>query len=388
MQLAVRSYLAAGVAFAGVGALVVSPVAPPMPDIKVLPAHSSAAVELSALVNPFAEYAEAFSAAFQNLQAIGVQIGQDPAPILSQIVKNQLSSAVGVGIFVQAFGNSLFGAFAETPQELHTALGQFAAGDVTAALNTLLNTALGPVVQAVFDNVLLNPDIYAGFQNAIRQPVANLLNVIDLASPTGVLNLLGPLLAPVQVLTDVTNAFGAAGDGIFAGIKTGNLEEVANALLSLGPDVTYAILNGSQASGAFGAGLFGPNGIVKGLLTIRDLIAAAITPAPASSALAAVTATRASATTVTLKLAPGAKSIKAAKAPAETAGEASAETPATAGAVAAPKKVNPIKAFGDGIRAALTGKSPKPTKPKPSTTSGRSTAKSGKSASSGAGAAG
>jgi hypothetical protein len=385
MQSAVRSYVAAGVAFAGVGALVVSPVAPPLPDIAAMAAHSTAAVELSALVNPFEQYAEAFSVAFQNLQAIGAQIGQDPAPILSQIVKNQLASAAGVSTFALAFGKSLFGAYAETPQELQTALNQFTSGDVTAALNTLLNTALGPVVQAVFDNVLLNPNIYAGFQNALRQPIANLLNVIDIVSPTGVLNILGPLLAPVQVLTDVTNAFGAAGDGIFAGVKTGNLEEVANALLSLGPDVTYAILNGSQASGAYGAGLFGSQGIVKGLLTIRDLIAAAITPAPAAPAQSAITATRASAATVTLNVAPDVTSVKGAKAPAASADDASVPG---ADSAATPTKSKPTKASGDGIRSALSGKAARHTKAKSSATAGGTTAKSGKSAPSSAGAAG
>jgi hypothetical protein len=385
MQSAVRSYVAAGVAFAGVGALVVSPVAPPLPDIKAMAAHSTAAVELSALVNPFEEYAQAFSVAFKNLQAIGAQIGQDPAPILSQVVKNQLASAGGVSTFALAFGKSLFGAFAETPQELQTALNQFTSGDVTAALNTLLNTALGPVVQAVFDNVLLNPNIYAGFQNALRQPLANLLNIIDIVSANNVPNILGPLLAPVQVLTDVTNAFGAAGDGIFAGVKTGNLEEVANALLSLGPDVTYAILNGSPTAGAYGAGLFGSQGIVKGLLTIRDLIAAAITPKPATQAQAAITATRASTATVTLDVAPGVTSVKGAKVPAASVDDASVPG---ADDAATPTKAKPTKASGDGVRAALSGKAARHTKAKSSATAGGTAAKSGKSAPSGAGAAG
>jgi hypothetical protein len=391
MQLAVRSYLAAGVTFAGIGALVAGPVAPPMPDVPALAAHSSAAVELSALVNPIAEYANAFAVAFKNVQALGAQIGQDPAPILTQIVKNQLGSATDVGTFVKVFGQSVLDTAAETPQHLQTALRQFGAGNVTGALNTLLNTALGPIVQAVFNTLFLEPDVYAGFQNALRQPLANLLNVVDLASSANVGNLLGPLLAPVQVLTDITNAVGAAGDGIFAGVKTGNLEQVANAVLSLGPDVTYAILNGGPSAGDFGAGLFGPTGIVSGLLTIRDLIAGAIAPhAPASSASAV--------TTVTLDVAPGAKSLTVAKAPAQSSGAGTvsaadgaaaaapgsdesandqpAGTPTAAGAIGTPKKVS------GGLKHAAKGsgaKSGKPAKAKPSTASRRSTAKAASS---------
>ncbi|OKH64346.1 hypothetical protein [Mycolicibacterium sp.] len=413
MQLAVRSYLATGVAVAGVGAMAVSPVAPPMPDVQVPTIHSSAAVELSALANPIEEFGTVFGTTFQNVVALAQQISADPAPILSQIVQNQLTSAAAVGAFVQAFGGSLGGALAEAPEQFQEALAQLAEGHVTQALTTVQNAILGPVVQAVFDTLFINPELWAGFQNALRQPIANALAVVDLISPDNIVNLLGPLLAPVTVIGDVTTAVGAAGDNIFAGIKAGDAEQVANALLHLGPNLTNAILNGDPLTGS--AGLLGPNGIVKGLLTIRDLVAAAITPAQTTSALAEVASAdvvtaKPAVTTVTLDVAPAVKEIEAPKTQAETKAaetvsaveaatttetapgetvatpvkdatstetaateEAAAETPAKtdtasqeAGQVkespkAVPgktgtsttKKANPLKDVGDGIRGAL-----------------------------------
>lgn len=407
MQLAVRSYLATGVAVAGVGVMAASPVAPPMPDLKVQAAHSSAAVELYALANPLEGYAEAFAAAFENVQALGERIAANPAPILSQIVRNQLTSAAAISTFVQVFGESFLSAVAETPEHLQDAVAQFTAGNVSGALNTLVNVVLGPVVNGVVNTLLFNPEVWTGLQNALRQPIANTLAIVDLLAVPNVYNLLAPLLAPVQVITDVTGAVGAAGDGIFAGIKNGDLEQVANAVLNLGPDVTNALLNGNPLSGDFAAGLLGPNGIVAGLLTIGELVADAITPAAAKSAVSQVglLKTEALSATVTLDVAPQAiEAPKAqegtsaeevssadaageattkdasteASAPQTPAQEATAETaapdeapapseapaedavkespkavPGKTGTDTTTKKANPLKDVGDGIRGAL-----------------------------------
>lgn len=450
MQLAVCSYLATGVAVAGVGALAVSPLAPPMPDINVPVAHSSAAVELSSLVNPLEGYAAAFTQAFQNTVALGQRIADNPAPILSQVVKNQLTSAAAISTFVEAFGSSLGGAFAEAPEQLKLATEQFAAGDVSGALTTVQNALLGPVVQAVFDTLFLNPEVWTGFQNALRQPVANALAVVDLLNVNNVGNLLGPLLAPVQLITDVSSAVGAAGDGIFAGVKGGDLEQVANAVLNLGPDLTQAILNGNVLAGGFGAGLLGPQGIVAGLLTIRDLVAGAITPPAAKTTLAGLAAAPA-VTKVTLDVAPQAPAIAAPKAGTETGGTesaAGAESAPAADAGTAPeapaaspeapaketvaekeaagtaaetivkespkavpgkpgtgvstKKIHPLKDVRDGIRGALKnvnkglkdaaaglgGKSAKPAKSEGSTKSGGTSEGSGGAGSAGSSSAG
>jgi hypothetical protein len=341
MQQAVRSYLAAGVAFAGVGALAASPVAPPMPDLK--PVAQSAAVELSSLVNPVDEFAAVFSSAFQNTVALGQRVADNPAPILSQIVKNQLTSAAAVGKLIDTLGQGVGAALAEAPAQLKQAADYLAAGNVSGALTTLVNVALGPVVQGVVNAILFNPDVWADFQNALRQPIANALAVVDILNIPNIYNTLGPLLAPVQVISDVTDAFGAAGDNIVAGIKNGNVETVANAVLHLGPAVAQALLNGNPIAGAYSAGLLGPQGIIAGLLSLRDLVANAITPPAAKSALAEVAGSpTAAASFVTLDVAPQAKAIEASKVVPESAA-AQAVSEASSSAVAPAKAVSVTK---------------------------------------------
>jgi hypothetical protein len=429
MQLAVRSYLTAGVAVASIGVLAVSPVAPPMPDIKMPAVYSSASVELTSLVNPIEEYAVVLGTTIKNVELLAQRVVANPAPILSQIVANQLASAAAIANFAQVFGGSLVNSTLQLPAQLQTAAGQLAAGDVTGALNTMLTATVGSLVGAVVETLFFQPEAFAGLQNALRQPLANLLNVVDLTSPANVGNLLGPLLAPVQLLTDVTNVVGAAGDGIFAGIKNGNPETIANAVLSFGPNLTNAILNGTTEAGNFAAGLFGPNGIVAGLLTLGDLVAKAITPPATTTAKLAATQTaiNAAATTLTLAAAPEAAKVEAPKALVASAGTESAavtgvsasaetvttqapakesaasagesETPATsetaetpkastnAGTVAPTKKLKPaggsargsLKDVGEGLKkvaAGLTGKSAKPAKDKASATAGGSTGSS------------
>ncbi|MDH6198980.1 hypothetical protein M2272_005644 [Mycobacterium frederiksbergense] len=436
MQQAVRSYLAAGVAFAGVGVLAASPVTPSVPDLK--PVAQSAAVELSALVNPVDEFGAVFAAAFQNAVALGQRIAEDPTPILAQIVRNQLTSAAAIGTFIDTVGQGVGSAFADMPAQLRQAAEELGAGNISAGLNTLLGVALSPVMGGVLNAVLINPDVWAGFQNALRQPIANALAVVDLLSYENILfHVLAPLTAPIQVLMDVTGAVGAAGDGIVAGLKAGNLETVANAVLHAGPAIAQALLNGNSMAGGYAAGLLGPNGIVAGLLTLRDLVADAITPAAQKSALSGVAAlTAAPVSTVTLDVAPQAKAIEATKAETETVvvkpvstGDESTttvtttketvtkqavteeSTPQTADTAAtdadvvkdapkvvvaktsaAAKKAAAAKELGDGVRGALKnvgtglknalgGKTAQPAKPDSAAKSGGSSTGSGGSAS-------
>lgn len=109
MHIAARSYLSTGVALVGAGAIAVSPVAPPVPDVEV-PTLSTIGVELNAAVNPLQTWIEVFGTAAQNLSVLGQQIAERPAPILQQIIENQLSNietlAPAVQSFVTGFVNS------------------------------------------------------------------------------------------------------------------------------------------------------------------------------------------------------------------------------------------------------------------------------------------
>ncbi|AKS32823.1 hypothetical protein [Mycolicibacterium goodii] len=350
MQQAVRSYLAAGVAFAGAGVIAISPVAPMPPDLTER-AKSSADVALSALANPIDGYAKAFTTALKNAEALTARIAANPAPILSNIVRNQVNSVAGVATFAEVFGSAVIEALAETPEQLQSAVDKFAAGDVTGALETVLQTVLGPVVNGVVDTLLFNPEVWTGLQNAIRQPIANALSVVDLLAVPNVYTVLGPVLAPVQFLTDVTDAFGEAGDEVFAGFKNGNIEQVVNAIINLGPNLTYTVLNGNPDFG-FGGGLLGDQGIVAGLLTLRDLVAGAIAPATAAkTAAVAEPAALTKVASVTLDvpkaIEAGPEAESATGGPVDTSVEPTAAAEEAAAEEAAPEETAPDETASD-----------------------------------------
>ena len=90
-QATARSYLTASVALVGASVIVVSPMAPPMPDIH-LPSIRSAEAQLAALANPFDAYAQVFQDTIANLKPIIATAAADPAPILSKILSNQAAA--------------------------------------------------------------------------------------------------------------------------------------------------------------------------------------------------------------------------------------------------------------------------------------------------------
>src|SRR3954468_3845625 len=93
MNAAVRPYATAGVALLGASVIAISPLAPSMPGAQEMQRTvSSVGVELSAVVNPIENWIQVFQKSAANLDAIGQQIAASPAPILKQIVVNQMAA--------------------------------------------------------------------------------------------------------------------------------------------------------------------------------------------------------------------------------------------------------------------------------------------------------
>ena len=93
MQSALRPYATAGVALVGASVIAASPVTMPPTAIEV----RDRAVELSALVNPIEVFQPIFEAALENAQAAGQAIADNPAPILTQVIANQLANIGNIG---------------------------------------------------------------------------------------------------------------------------------------------------------------------------------------------------------------------------------------------------------------------------------------------------
>ena len=102
MHAAIRPYLATGVALVGAASIAVMPVQPsnPLLSVPAVPAISSQAFTLTAQTNPIALWASVFNDAITNVGALGGDVLSDPAPVVRQLLKNQLGylgTAVGAG---------------------------------------------------------------------------------------------------------------------------------------------------------------------------------------------------------------------------------------------------------------------------------------------------
>lgn len=294
MQVAAHPYLAAGVALIGASAIAISPVAPPMPDITV-PAVSTAEVSLSAATDPIQAYVQLVTNTFTNVSTLIGQELADPAPILRQVIDNQIATAVSLGSALQdsavALGNALDPSNPYSiPSLLQLAVSNLLSGDINGAVANAWSAFLTPVVGVGLP--LLEP-----ITAAIRQPIQNVLNVVDTQ-----LAVVMPLLGALNVAYRTITVAGNVGQEILDSATAGDALAVVSTMLSSPAVIADAFLNGDE----LGGGVFGPSlGLLGTLRQAREMIAAAITP-PATEAAGAATDTtlRSASKLVTLDVAP------------------------------------------------------------------------------------
>lgn len=316
MQDVAHPYLAAGVALIGAGAIAISPVAPPMPDIAV-PAVSSAGVSLSAATDPIQAYADLFANTIANVSTLIGQEVTDPAPVLLQVITNQLTTAGSLYTAMERSATALGNALDPSnpwsiPSLLQASLTDLLAGNINGAVSNLWSAFLTPVAGAALP--LLEPAI-----DAIRQPVQNLANVLSNPAIVAL-----PALGLINVAYRTFTVAGNVGQDIVDSATAGDPLGVVNAMLGGPAVIGDAFLNGD----ALGGGVFGPSlGLLSTLRQARELIAAAITPQATEEARTATDATLTSAAkVVTLNINPKAVAVSpaptaapAATAPAEAA---------------------------------------------------------------------
>lgn len=264
MQVAAHPYLAAGVALIGASAIAISPVAPPMPDITV-PAVSTAEVSLSAATDPIQAYVQLVTNTFTNVSTLIGQELADPAPILRQVIDNQIATAVSLGSALQdsavALGNALDPSNPYSiPSLLQLAVSNLLSGDINGAVANAWSAFLTPVVGVGLP--LLEP-----ITAAIRQPIQNVLNVVDTQ-----LAVVMPLLGALNVAYRTITVAGNVGQEILDSATAGDALAVVSTMLSSPAVIADAFLNGDE----LGGGVFGPSlGLLGTLRQVREMIAAA-----------------------------------------------------------------------------------------------------------------
>jgi hypothetical protein len=338
MQLAARSSFAAGVAIVGAGILVAAPVRPPMPDLPdPVSVVRSAAVELSALANPLAALSPLVRTASDPATVLELgrsakQLAVAPSiPVLGSLPSPQELLEVA-GKFIAVFGTAL----SDAPAQIQTAVKQISAGQITAALDTLVNIVLAPVTGPVLDAIFSSTGPLVDLVGLLQRPFQNvppIRNVIGLLADPDFLLTVG--LGPLQSVYALTSAVGGTAEAMLAAVKAGNPGAFVSSFVKGIGDVTEAVIDRLLNPGTPPYGY--DRGLIAGLIEAGKMIFAALTTpaATAQPATAAITATPVqAAATVTLSTAPA-----DADAVSESAAESvptDSETPAPASDVTTP----------------------------------------------------
>lgn len=252
MHISVRSHLIAGVAFVGVGALALMPVAPAAPAVELRAVVSDNVAVYEKYRDPVKVWTTTLQESVSYTTEIGKGIFTDPAPVLKEVVKSQIYSTIEVFKSVETAYVKAVPAVAEIPEALLTAMAQLARGDVQGAATTLFDPVL------TLGLAVLEPG--AAVVEAVRTAVADLSAAVGVLTDPDTLRAVvlaatGPVLSAVNALIDSAGL-------VVDGLSGGDLGAVVNALVNLPADLTGAILNGH------GTGLGGVKAV--GLLTPYD----------------------------------------------------------------------------------------------------------------------
>lgn len=147
MHAGVRPYLSAGIALVGAGVIATAPVNPP-PQI-----HSGGVQLAAAVENP----AEVFAPVFQFSQEViaGLIAAElsDPAPILNQLLMNQIATVNATGAIVVDGIKTAVDVVTGLPAGLSAAADAIVHGDPAQASIEILNAIGTPIVQYVIQSV-------------------------------------------------------------------------------------------------------------------------------------------------------------------------------------------------------------------------------------------
>lgn len=342
MQVSIRSYLTAGVALAGAGAIALSPVNPVDPHIRDLQtvSVSNAAVSLTATVDPITWYTNVFERTAANVENLVNVFNANPAPLLSQIYANQSKNMTVVSNAVQVLlDKAATNAETAVPAALEAIGADLSELDIEGALNTLLNLPIGilggpggflgvmsnltPVTTAIKDAVVktlanAQPVVLALWGNGLMKGVSSLLTLAGLFGPfmsgvgsvgTAIQDVIDAGMEgdPIGVVSAIINAPATIADGIlnggygpeinaliklhYTGILTGNAQKMPlNLGYMAGPIQTLVNVRDSVVK-ALG-GTLNP---VPAPVPVPPIVKAADAAAPASVGAAPVSALRAAA---------------------------------------------------------------------------------------------
>jgi len=314
--LALRPYLTAGVAVVGAGVIAVSPsVAPPTfvqhLDVRLSATaqnlsprpvveqfvHTAAVSEMpsGAVENPLmagmpaslagtpafpnllGQWAGIVSDAVSNLGLLGQLIAGDPAPILKQLIANQLEYGKLYLTALETVGRNAINLLnPSTPYgfvaSLQKVVQQFTAGNIQGAVGTVQTALTMALVQ-------LGLPMLSTLQIPVRM-AENFSNVVALLP--GFATTMG--FGALSLVNTTLASIGESGQAVADAVKARDPLAALGAILSAPGNVVGTFVNGWHG---FGGGIIGPNGLLTKLLNFRDTIANALKAGSAASTPAA-----------------------------------------------------------------------------------------------------
>ncbi|WP_454792139.1 hypothetical protein [Mycolicibacterium lutetiense] len=280
MPVTLRSPLAMGVALVGASAIALTPISA-VPTELPTPAIQSTAVQLTAAVDPLNAWVSLFGNTLTSATALGQQIVADPAPILTQVLRNQAANANTVAGIVSQVGSGLVQwATVDVPMYLEMAADLAQQGKYDQAI---MNALAMPVFAMLFPVGIP----LMGLSSITVGITENLYNVAQtIANP---MTLLGTVLGTMQVWSSATGELGKSVQSIADAVKAGDAQAAVNALLAAPALIANAVINGTENTpgiltpeSASGHPLPGP--IAGVMVQVRRAIAQALgAPAPTST---------------------------------------------------------------------------------------------------------
>ena len=271
--------MTSGVALIGASAIALSPivVAPQQVHLPAIPV-SSLATTLTASVNPISEWAKVLTTTFNNVSALGQQVWADPAPILKQIIINQLGYANTVATDLGAAGNSFVTAVKALPPAFQQAAQDLAAGHISGGLNTAFQAMLNLVISPGF--ALLQGQML----NIPGQVMQHITDVVKL----GPAILVSAGFSMLGMVNGVQRAVGDTAQAVYDGVHTGNFGAALNAIVNAPAVLANAFLNGySPEAGLWGVLTPGSGLLPVLVVSVRQAIAQALgAPVPSAAKVA------------------------------------------------------------------------------------------------------
>lgn len=251
--------VASGIALLGASMIAAAPATMHQaPDTLMPPIHLTSVVDdvldIGALgaLDPISPWINIVGEAFNNVGGLGQMFLESPAPILTQVLTNQLGYAQDLGAALEGAGNGLVTLITEQlPDGLQTAFTQLAAGEFFDGVNTLYGTALfGPVIA-------LGLPLLSGLIPPIQAMAGN----INALAQGGLLAVLGPALGLLAPVNASVAAFADTGQTILDAVSGGNVPDALGQIINLPATLAGAFLNGYDTAG-FWSGLVPETGLL------------------------------------------------------------------------------------------------------------------------------